>query len=210
MQWAVLTGDIVDSSDLAPEQLDRVLAELSDISRDISVWPNAPTAPIQTGFARRGGDGWQIALDHPKLALRAALYVVARLHAAQPPIQSRIAVASGAGSLPNAPDRDLNSAHGPAFTASGRALTDMPRKSRITHAAGGAIAAVFHLADHISRGWTGPQAQAVALMLVPEAGPRRRAAEQLGITRQAVDQALHAAGFPALERAMDLIEADNA
>ena len=73
-------------------------------------------------------------------------------------------------------------------------------------AACGALDAAFRLADHIAQGWTRAQARAVCAMLPPGAGPRRVAAERLNISRQAVDQALWAAGFPAIEAALEQIE----
>lgn len=76
------------------------------------------------------------------------------------------------------------------------------------HASGGALNALILLADHISQGWTPAQARAIFTMLPPGAGPRRAVAERLGISRQAVDQALHAAGFPAIDAALTQIEGD--
>jgi hypothetical protein len=77
----------------------------------------------------------------------------------------------------------------------------------MAHAGGGALDAAFRLADHIAQGWTRAQARAVCAMLPPGAGPRRIAADRLGVSRQAVDQALRAAGFAAIEAALEQIEA---
>ncbi len=110
--------------------------------------------------------------------------------------------------LPADPNVDLNSAHGPVFSQSGRLLEMLPDQTLMAHSSGGSLDAAFRLADHISRGWTQAQARAMAAMLPPDAGPRRVAADALGISRQAVDQALHAAGFPAIDAALKLIEAE--
>ena len=53
------------------------------------------------------------------------------------------------------------------------------------------------------------QARAVAALLPPETGPRRVAADRLGLSRQAIDQALHAAGYPALLDALALLESSE-
>ena len=57
------------------------------------------------------------------------------------------------------------------------------------------------------RGWTPAQARAVLPMLAPDRPTQEQVAEDSGITRQAVRQALVAAGFPALSTALDLLEA---
>ncbi len=108
--------------------------------------------------------------------------------------------------MPEGTPKDINAAHGPAFTASGRLLSDMPRRARLSHAEGGATHAAFLLADHIASGWTQAQARAMKAVLPPGTGPRSDIAHRLGITRQAVDQALRAAGYSALSAAMKALE----
>lgn len=204
MQFTVLTGDIVDSSHLSAQELDAVLEVIHAAASDISAWPSGTTNP-STGFARRGGDSWQLAIAAPSLSLRAALYVTACLRRQDKTWQSRIAVAEGSGSLPA--NGDTNFAHGEVFTDSGRLLDALPGHALMSHASPGPTRAAFLLADHIAQGWTQAQARALVLMLPPGAGPRSAAAEALGISRQAVDQSLHAAGFPALDAAMAELEA---
>ena len=201
MNIAVLTGDIISSTKLTPHEVDTVMETIAQAADDISGWAGGT---VVSGFARRGGDSWQIALNRSNLALRASLYVIARLRAMGPKFATRIAAASGQGDIPTQPGRDLNSAHGPAFTSSGRLLDALSGK--MEHSGAGALGAAFCLADHIAQGWTPAQARAVAEMLPTDAGPRRLVAEKLGISRQAVDQALHAAGFPAIQKALDEIE----
>jgi len=206
MQWAVLSGDIVDSSDFSSREIDRMIADLDKSAAEVSDWHPADTDRTETAFARRGGDGWQIAISRPGLALRAALYVQARLRVLNKDASTRIATATGEGKLPDDPDADLNSAHGAAFTESGRLLETLSGRALLAHAAGGALGAAFRLADHVSQGWTQAQARAVCAMLPPGSGPRRAAAGRIGISRQAVDQALWGAGFPAIEDALNMIE----
>ncbi len=214
MRLAVLTGDIVGSSDMSSAMLDDTFELLGELAREISGWHHSERdrteAAVTTGdrFARRGGDGWQMAFDKPALALRATLYTQARLMMRAPPVRSRIAAAAGEGHLPEDPDDDLNSAHGEAFNASGRLLENLTGRVLLAHAGGGPLNAVFRLADHISQGWTATQAQAVSLMLPPGSGPRRVAAERLGVSRQAVDQSLWGAGYPAIADALELVEGE--
>ncbi|WP_428515934.1 MarR family transcriptional regulator [Roseovarius sp.] len=199
MIWTVFTGDIVDSSALSADRLDDVMACLDRLSDDISAWGQGATA----AFGRRGGDGWQLAVNPAEYTLRSTLYLQSSLMALEPAVQTRIAVATGKGTLS---DVNPNSAHGPAFSASGRLLESLSGNTLLAHAAGGPLDATFRLADHIAQGWTQAQARAVAAMLPPGTGPRRVAADRLGISRQAIDQALHAAGYPALHDALTLLE----
>ncbi len=132
-----------------------------------------------------------------------ALFVQAHVRATG--ATTRLAVATGEGKVPDT--LDLNSAHGPAFQDSGRLLEQLDSRTLMAHADGGALDATFRLADHIAQGWTQAQARALCLMLPPGAGPRRVAAKRLGISRQAVDQALNAAGYPALMDAISAVQA---
>ncbi|MBY5988449.1 MarR family transcriptional regulator [Roseovarius atlanticus] len=202
MIWTVFTGDIVDSSALSADRLDDVMACLDRLSDDISAWGQGTTV----AFGRRGGDGWQLAVNAAEYTLRSTLYLQSSLMALDPAVQTRIAVATGEGTLSDGPDANPNSAHGPAFSASGRLLETLSGNTLLAHAAGGPLDATFRLADHIAQGWTQAQARAVAAMLPPGTGPRRVAADRLGISRQAIDQALHAAGYPALHDALTLLE----
>lgn len=202
--FAVLTGDLVASSQLEPEAVDATLTRIEAASRDIATW-HVPG--FETHFARRGGDGWQIALSDPALGLRAALYIAACLAREDAPVRSRIALATGDGTLSDS--GDLNAAQGPAFTASGRLLGTMSGRVLLAHAAGGAFHASARLADQIASGWTQAQARAVAAALPPTSPPRAEIAASFGITRQAVNQALWSAGFPAIEEALQAIESER-
>ena len=197
--FVILTGDIVSSSDLSASDVDATLQAAREVAQTLQAWPGV----TQCGFARRGGDAWQLAFDVPRLGLRSAVYLHASLRRLHKARASRIAIAEGAGRMP---DHDPNAAHGAGFTASGRTLEGMQSTLLFDHAAGGPKAAAARLAGHIAQGWTQAQARAVAEQVQPQAGPRAEAAARLGITRQAVDQALWAAGFPVLEAALSAWE----
>ncbi|WP_095589565.1 hypothetical protein [Actibacterium ureilyticum] len=198
----VLTGDLIGSTALPDGQVAAAMAALRDAAGQISGWPDA--APAR--FTPYRGDGWQMVLRDPARALRAALFLRASLRVLGKPFATRIALATGVEALGAGPD--LSGETGPNFVASGRALDAMPRGTELVWAAGGARDAVFRLADHISAGWTPAQARAVARMLPPTDMTHAAAAQALGISRQAVDQALGAAGYPALHQAIALFERD--
>ncbi|MFW2541903.1 MarR family transcriptional regulator [Primorskyibacter sp. 2E107] len=203
MLFTVLTGDIVASTALDASELDATLDAVRGASVLVSQW-GAPD-PV-TGFARRGGDGWQIAFTDFARSLRAALLVQAYIRRLGKGRATRIAIATGEGTLPAS--GDPNAAHGTAFVTSGRLLETMPPERLMDHADGGARAATVLLADRIAQGWTPAQARAMAEILPPGSGPHSAVASLLGITRQAVDQALTAAGWPAMDAALTAWETE--
>lgn len=205
-QIAVLTGDIVTSSALPAKDLDLAMETLHLATKCFSDW-QAGSRTLTTAFARRGGDGWQTILERPNLALRAALFLRATLMG-KGPFQTRIAIATGEGSLSDKAREDPNYGHGPAFTQSGRLLEKLSRNALMQHDDGGPLSAAVLLADHISQEWTQAQATTMALALAPTRKTQQDIADHLGISRQAVAQSLKSAGYTAISAALDLIEAD--
>ncbi len=60
--YAVLTGDIVKSSRLPEDGLDRIFANLQRVADDIAAWQGSSAY-----LTRNRGDGWQMAVA-PNLA----------------------------------------------------------------------------------------------------------------------------------------------
>lgn len=199
MGLAVLTGDLIASQALPQEALSAAFAVLDDAARDVAGWEGC--AGLRIGRFR--GDGWQIALPCPALALRTALYLRACLTREGKGFATRIALATGPGT---APKGDIHAETGPTYVASGRGLDQIARPASMAFAGSGAMAAAVRLADHISQGWTARQARAVAPALPPGAPSQTEIARQIGITRQAARQALIGAGFPAIHDALAQIE----
>ena len=71
---AVLTGDIIRSSDLSAEELSRVLAVIKKAAGKIAEWQNEDTL-----FTRFSGDGWKLVLANTMFVLRATMYLRAYL-----------------------------------------------------------------------------------------------------------------------------------
>lgn len=194
----VVTGDIVGSSDLARDRLDRAFNALETGAQAISDWIGT-----DVHFTRHRGDGWQICLPATIAPLRAALGMRAALRAADRDLRTRMALAVGAAEIPK--DGNLNLASGPAFVASGQ-LLDQLEHAMIAEAAGGASGAATRLGHAISDGWTQAQARAALPMLAPDRPTQDSVADALGISRQAVRQALVAAGMPDLLAALEMLE----
>lgn len=202
---AVLTGDLIGSSKVAPEALEKAMDLLAAAAGDIARWaPGKPnSAPRDPRFTRFRGDGWQMLVAPPALALRAALVLAARLRAADLEVATRVAIGIGpAGSLGGA---SLADARGPAFEASGRSLDHIGRTRRLAidgEGIGGLHRVVLDLLDEIASHWTRQQAEAAALYLAPDAPTLEQIAPRLGISAQAVNYRLSGAGAAAIRRAL--------
>ena len=203
MSIGIMTGDIVHSGDLEPHQVDAIIELILNLKGDLMRWDDDIVYSTRTR-----GDGWQIGIQSPRRALRAALLVKATLQAAADDlvqVETRIAIGVGDGEM----NADLNSSHGTAFVASGTALETMGRNTRIVHASGGAIGAATRLADSISQDWTVAQARAIEHLIHPDSPTRAVVGDMLGISRQAVDKSAHAANWPALSQALEMIETSS-
>jgi hypothetical protein len=198
MAFCVLTGDIVGSTDLSAAELFEISQILADANSDLKLVAGPPHFDIHRG------DGWQATFTSRRKALRVALLFRAVLHARNEKYITRVAIAIGDESLEY---KDISKANSPTFIISGRTLDAMPDDHLMAHASGGSHQAATVLADYISRGWTSAQARAIAPFLHPdESWTQKEVARNLGISRQAVGQALDAAGYPAIKAALTAIE----
>lgn len=181
------------------------MSALATAAAQISGWTGQSTR-----FTRFRGDGWQMLLVHPALALRAALLIAARLRMADTGLATRLAI--GLGQVDSLGRADLSDASGTALTLSGRALDHMPRSQRWVMA-GDLPAwqpALLTLAEwHASR-WSREQAEAVAALLPPDTPTQATVAAALGITRQALQARLSGAGLAAWRPALAAYEGAKA
>ena len=196
---AVLTGDLVNSSALATAQITHAFNVLSTCARIQEDWMGGPLH-----FTRHRGDGWQVALVRPEMALRSALMFRAALRAEGDEYDSYVGIAEGQADGAIGPD--LNDETGKVFARSGQALERL-RKSelplRMVHDSLGAMDAAVILADQIFQQWTQAQAKAMSLALGPdEPISFTKIAAQLGKSRQAATKSIRAAGFDHIELAL--------
>ena len=203
---AVLTGDLIASTDAGPVATDRAINTLSGAARRLSDWAGADTR-----FTRNRGDGWQIYLEFPGLVLRGALLLTAALRTSETGLASRVSAAIGR--VNRLGDDGLSAANGEAFTIAGQNLDSMPRGAKLciggTQPVGPWPEAIFDLVDWQSHRWSREQAEAVALALDPEAPTQAELASRLGITRQALQARLQTAGFSALQESLRAFESQN-
>lgn len=136
--------------------------------------------------------------------LDTVLFLIARLRAAGIEIDTRVSV--GLGAVASTGTRDLSDASGAAFEIAGDHLDRIGKRRRLIvagPAVGLATVALFDLMDFIAAGWSAAQAEAVSMALAGHNPTQEAIAGELGITRQAVQARLSAAGYAYLENALD-------
>lgn len=191
-QIAVLTGDLVASTRQPADRVDAAMQALRHAADQIAAWQSPPR---DTRFTRFRGDGWQISLTIPGLALRAAVVLQGTLGALG--LESRISI--GIGPAETLGTTDLSDAAGKAFELSGQGLDKMADASRITIAGPTVTDADAMIADLLGERmgrWTAAQAEAAALQL---ASPDRiitlaEVGKALGISPQATNDRVRGAG----------------
>ena len=123
---AVLTGDLVRSSRLDAEMSREAMLTLKAAANDFnSTFPKAVHGEMDT-FRH---DSWQLLLDTPALALRAALFLrcVLRMRSgASIKYDTRISI--GIGPVEYVAERRISDSRGPAFTLSGKGLDGMKQE----------------------------------------------------------------------------------
>jgi hypothetical protein len=200
----VLTGDIIASSRSEPGVLDRALKALSEAADRFERWRPEGGLPR---FTRYRGDGWHMVISDPRRALRGALFLRARLRAADLGIETRISI--GIGRVDTLGTDNLSDATGAAFLVSGRGLDRMGRSHTMTIDGEGVTplhAAIVILAAERSRRWSREQAEAIALALDSTTATQADIAERLSISTQAVNLRLTGGGYQALREAVDIWE----
>ena len=200
-RYAVLTGDIVDSRHLAGDQLDQVRASLGEAVDEMRSWQRGL---VRGKLAFFRGDSWQLLLAHPGPALRAAVFLRARLIASGL-ADTRLSV--GIGTVENVTARNVTRSTGEAFSLSGEGLDAMKDPLRLAISLSpadpcpaGLFSVVGKLCDALMSEWTQRQAEIVSLAADP-AGPIQEtiaAALKPPVTRQAVSRSLSGAHWEAI------------
>lgn len=206
VEVAVLSGDIVGSQRI--DRLDGVRNTIIEAGRRLDeAWPGLVVGGPQ--FFR--GDAWQLVLRRPKMALRVAIYLRARLRALEEPADTRIAI--GLGDAEHIDPKEVSLSLGEAFTLSGRALDEMGRRrairlsvpDRLKHQTFW-LPPILSLCGAIIGRWKPRQAEAVALMLIENGRTQEQLARDVKVSRQALSKALLSAGWPAIDEAITVVE----
>ena len=156
---AVLTGDLIGSTKVEPAALERAIDLLAETARELTGW--APPSP-DPRFTRYRGDGWQMVVAEPGLALRAVLMLSASLRAADLGLATRAAI--GIGAVESLGTASLADARGVAFEASGRGLDHMARVQRVLDVDDPVLLPARHF---LQEDQAGPLAYAIADQVAP-------------------------------------------
>ena len=168
---AVLTGDLVGSSQLASNQSKQAM-ELLKTSASLyeRCFPGTVCEKMDT-FRH---DSWQLLLNKPEQAFRTALFLRSALKMesdATTKYDTRISI--GIGAVDYIADERISDSRGPAFTLSGRGIDTMKRSSLAlsietveTESWSDMIHAVIPLIDCIATDWTPTESQAVNAALI--------------------------------------------
>jgi hypothetical protein len=208
---AVITGDFIGSSKLAPKDWDKLHVVMKQSSRLLRE-SFKETVPLEVDIFR--GDSWQMLVLDPAKALRLSLFYRATIRAkmARPNLDTRMAIA--VGNIDSIPQTRVSEGHGEAYLLSGEAL-DWLNKSKAANMCfahkNDETAEMFdiivRLIDAIATRWTDKQALAISGAL--RGMKQEEIAEKLWekrVTQQAVAQHLSRAGWDAVEKGIEYFE----
>jgi hypothetical protein len=207
-KYAVITGDIVRSSLLSPQDRRKLLKVIEAGSRQIRRMLG-DAVPMDIDVFR--GDSWQMLVTDPAQALRAALLFRAHLRWQMESHHFDTRLAIGVGTADLFPRRRVSEGSGEAFRLSGLALDGM-KKRRMCFSSPGSdlerpLDVIVHLLDEIAVRWTDKQAHAVIGAM--QGWTQEKIAGSWGdspITQQTAAQHLEGAGWYAVGRGLGEFE----
>jgi hypothetical protein len=167
--YAILTGDIVNSSGLSSDRRHYLYETLQALSTLVKQkYPRE----VPFDLAKYRGDGWQLLVSPPKEAFEISLFMrtYIRYQFDQEKLDTRIAIAIG--SIDFAPSDNISEGYGVAFTESGK-LLDSLKEYRMgvsllqnTDQMLNRLAkTLLRTSDTLISAWTPAQCQAVHLAL---------------------------------------------
>lgn len=207
--YAVLTGDIVDSSrrgQNSPGPISLLLQEVGGtVKRSFS-----DVVEGQIDVFR--GDSWQMVLAQPPQAIRVGIFMRALLRS-EHGIDSRVSI--GFGEIDYLPQEKISTGSGQAFTLSGQGLEDNLKRARMAvfipslegTLEGKGLNIITQLIDLQIGSWTQGQSRAAAGALMEMTQAEIAASWQPGpISQQGISQHLENAGWSQIKKALLYLE----
>ena len=198
---AVITGDIIGSSQLSSEQRQQLPQFLEQAAQTItSLQPGC----IEGELEAFRGDSWQAYLPNPSQALAVGLMLRCHLWGERG-IETRLSI--GFGTVDHLDLDKISLSQGEAFVLSGRGLNDM-EDGRIfalhsAHPLQPLLDAIAALFDAQLKAWTQKQAQAAALALSGKPQSELAQSLQPPISAQAFGKHLASANWKLVKTALD-------
>lgn len=209
--YAVITGDIVNSTKLSPSELAHVRETLSKTVRGFSA---RNSDSIVRGMEFFQGDSWQLLMRDPRASLRLALLIQANLKS-QRDVETWASI--GIGSVDSI-EKSAATSTGEAFTLSGRALEETTGYFGLTGALSdraGDMAQWFtaslRLCSGLMRSWTRRQAEAMSVWLSLPHPTHEAVAANLDppVTKQSASDILSGANWRYLYEALKSFQATD-
>lgn len=205
--FAVLTGDIVNSSQLALDALHNIRKCFDQAITVISEWEDGLVLG-EVEFYR--GDSWQLLINNPESALRVAVFIRASLFYYLS-IDTRISI--GLGRVSNIFPNSVSHSTGEAFNLSGHGLNTMTGYTRLTieipkftGVLREWLLVVAGLSDSLINKWTRRQAETVHLAAQPDIVNQIEIANRLSVVRQTVTDILKSADWHFIREAIRQFE----
>jgi hypothetical protein len=206
--YAVITGDIVNSSKLPVEERQRLLRIMKDGSKTLRRAFKG-SAPLDVDVFR--GDSWQLLVADPAISLRIGLFYRAFLRAATATNKLDTRMAIAIGTVDFVPDDRVSGGDGQAYRCSGKALEELTKASNMSfrfpeREIEESLDVLVHLLDVLAMNWSDKQALAITGALQ---GLKQ---EEIGslwkppITQQSVNRHLQRAGWFPVEEAIVFFE----
>ncbi len=211
--FAVLTGDIVNSSELNNGQG----YPISSIINRIEKWIFSYFRPvIHYDIDVFRGDSWQMVVKDPAQSLRIGLFMRALLKSDKSIEHTDSRVSIGFGKMDYLPDKDISSGIGEAYKLSGSGL-DMCQRSKKMYLAfpeqnrsslTKGLNLLIQMVDFQTQGWTSKQSDVIAGALVGFT-QQEIAFEwvQERVSQQAISQHLESAGWSLISETIKYFEA---
>jgi hypothetical protein len=197
---AVLTGDIVGSSALTPEEHRKVVGIVKSVA---SAFPEIVVGAVDV-FS---GDSWQMLLNDCGESFKIALYLRASLKRQKAfSIDSRISVVWGDVDLNQVNPSRISESTGETFTASGRGLARLKKPALMCFSAltdprlSLAVDGMVRLMDALVRQWSPEQARAIAETLLGKT--QQEIAEEFDVGQSSINKSLQAALWPDVDYAI--------
>jgi len=197
-KYAVFTGDIVESSKLSADQLERTRTVLKNVINEFAkLYPDIIVGDI----ASFRGDGWQLLLAKPKYVLRLLLFITCGLKLAKVN-NTRVGIATGTVEKINYDNISLSS--GEAFTKSGKVLDEIENiKVKKAKPFWRLIdkntykSSTYEILSFIANDWTFAVAQAIYGVL--KGKTQQEIADEMGVSQPNVVKSLERGKWDLLE-----------
>lgn len=186
MGWsAVITGDLVRSSKMAPDRYNLILQQLEQTLATLS--------SNHTDFSIYRGDGFQLYLPNPEQSLTAALLI--RLNLISHDADCRLSI--GLGNI-DSKRSQISMSTGEAFTLSGRgleALKDVYWSLQLPQSLSVDWQLLLRFADVLLQQMTARQAQVLYGYLTGDNPSHQQLADQMQTSRANITQLLNQAHY---------------